>query len=70
MGVGVHWDVDLPEWLQWLAPVVVGDKFPRGDVPGLRALGEVWDGVRRGLASLEREFGPSVRGVLDSVGGD
>ncbi|MDX2705651.1 hypothetical protein PV350_22730, partial [Streptomyces sp. PA03-6a] len=61
--------IPMPRELEWLAPLVVGERWPKSDETGLRALGELWDQAARQLMALASEIGPSVRGVLESVGG-
>ncbi|AOS62142.1 WXG100-like domain-containing protein [Actinoalloteichus hymeniacidonis] len=35
--------IEIPEWVQWLTPIVVGASWPEGDETALRRLGEGWE---------------------------
>ncbi|MBA8827043.1 hypothetical protein FHX42_004427 [Saccharopolyspora lacisalsi] len=67
--------VEVPEWVQWLMPIVVGESRPEGDEEALRRTSEAYraaaDGIEAVRADGDRaaEMAKSAMGTRENWGG-
>ncbi|ASO18876.1 hypothetical protein FHR81_001141 [Actinoalloteichus hoggarensis] len=62
--------IEIPEWLQWLTPIVVGASWPEGDETALRRLGEGWASTATEVGSVAEAAEAAGQAALATMEGD
>ncbi|APU13342.1 MULTISPECIES: hypothetical protein [Actinoalloteichus] len=62
--------IEIPEWVQWLTPIVVGASWPEGDETALRRLGEGWTSTAAEVGSVAEAAEAAGQAALSTMEGD
>ncbi|WP_344965830.1 WXG100 family type VII secretion target, partial [Crossiella cryophila] len=62
--------IELPGWLQWLAPIVVGSEWPEGDETALMRLSQSWEKASGDVETALRNAENAVREARANMEGE